>query len=287
MAFLSIIIALLLERITPQLINYRSFDRLGDFSSWLQDTLKVSQLGPWLGLVVLLLPLVVAIWFAAGLFENAVFGLFELAFNVVVVFYCLGPRELDSEIDAYIDAVEVGDKEQCSSLARQIHDQESASDFAGQVAQVCKGLFSEANSRIYAVVFWFVVLGPVAAVVYRVLEQFYRGAHLGQDFAAQRQISRDLLGWIDWIPARISLFAFMISGHFEASLQAYRRGSLASVDTYEQNQDLLQQVGYAAIAAESADSTDLAVVMIRRARGLILRSLLVWLLLILVIELIS
>lgn len=286
MTFLSIVIALLLERITPQLIDYRRLDRLGDYSGWLQDSLKVSQFGPWLGLGLLVLPLLLVMWIVAGLFENAVFGLFELAFNVAIIFFCLGPRELDSEIDAYIDAVEVGDSNQQISLARQIHDQ-APDNFAEQVVQVCKGLFSEANSRIYAVLFWFAVLGPIAAVAYRVLEQFYRGSHLGQELAGQRQIAGDLLGWIDWIPSRISLFAFMISGHFEESLKAYRRGSLSAVEPYEQNQDLLQQVGYSAIAPERVDSKERAIMLVRRARGLILRSLLVWLLLLVVIEIIS
>lgn len=286
MAFLSIVIALLLERITPQLTDYRRFDRLGGYCGWLQDSLKVSQFGPWLGLAILLLPLFLIVWMIAGLFENAVFGLFELAFNVAIIFFCLGPREIDSEIDAYIDAVEVGDSNHQASLARQIHDQSPDSSFAGQIVQVCQGLFSEANSRIYAVLFWFVVLGPVAAVIYRVLEQFFRGPYLGQDLAAQRQIARDLLGWIDWIPSRISLFAFMISGHFEESLKTYRKGSLSSIDTYEQNQDLLQRVGCSAIAPEPADSKEQAVILIRRARGLILRSLVVWLLLLLVIDII-
>jgi membrane protein required for beta-lactamase induction len=287
MAFLSIVIALLLERITPQLIDYRRFDRLGDYCGWQQDSLKVSQLGPWLGLAILLLPIVLVVWIIAGLFENAVFGLFELAFNVAIIFFCLGPRELDSEIDAYIDSVEVGDSNQQASLARQIHDQSPDSHFADQIIQVCKGLFSEANTRIYAVLFWFVTLGPIAAVIYRVLDQLYRGPYLGQELAAQRQISRDILGWVDWIPSRISLFAFMISGYFEESLKTYRNGSVSSVDSYEQNQDLLQQVGCSAIAPEPADSKEKAVILIRRARGLILRSLVVWLLLLLVIDVIS
>ena len=56
MAFLSILIALLLERIVPQFIEFRRFEWLRDYSQWMVDLLHLDRLGAWISAAVLLLP---------------------------------------------------------------------------------------------------------------------------------------------------------------------------------------------------------------------------------------
>jgi AmpE protein len=281
MPILSILIALLLERITPQLIELRRFAWLDDYARWMDDVLHISRLGSWSALAFLVLPPFLLVWLLASMFENALFGLFELAFNVFVIFACLGPRELDREIDDYIDAVEMGDEQRRHQAAGRLTLDEPARELGAQAMQVCQGLYVQANGRLFAVIFWFVVLGPVAAVLYRLLEQVLSRHVLRSAIAGMDSAVALLLGWIDWLPTRVTLFAFMLSGSFEDGFQAYREGNRDAIELRDQNHELLHRVGCRCIVSQDVQNADQAVTMIRRSRGLILRSLVVWLLLIL------
>ncbi|MDJ0881505.1 MAG: regulatory signaling modulator protein AmpE [Gammaproteobacteria bacterium] len=282
MIFFSILIALLLERVTPQLIEYRQFSWLRDYYQWMQDVIHIERLGTWLAFALLMLPPLLLVWLLTGLFENALFGLFELAFNVLVIFVCLGPKELDKEVDTYLDAIDVGDAQQQMNAASRLTANAPAMELPAQVKQVCQSLFVEANRRIYAVLFWFVVLGPMAAVIYRVMEQWSQQQILQDKVYA---LNQTLLGWIDWIPTHLTVFAYMISGSFDEGMQAFRRGAVSSIHVYEQNQELLQNVGLEAIAVHDVVNDQHAMELVRKSRGLILRSLVVWLILLLVLDL--
>lgn len=287
MIFLSILIALVLERVTPQFIDLRQNQWLREYTQWMVSVLHVERLAAWMALAVLILPVMLVIWIAAGMFENALFGLFELAFNVAVIFFCLGPKELSTEVDQYLDAIEVGDSQQRYNAAAKMTTETPSMDLPVQVVQVCKAIYVEANSRVFAVLFWFVILGPVAAVVYRVLEQLLKSNYLESSLDSLRQLIKQISGWIDWLPTRITLFIYMVSGNFEEGLQKYNDGSVVAVDMPEQNNELLQNVGFHSIAAHDVTEDSHAIDLIKKSRGLILRSLVVWLFVILMVSLVA
>ena len=287
MIFLSILIALVLERVTPQLVELRSNRWLRDYSQWMVAVLHVERFGAWMGLAVLIFPIMVVIWIAGGMFENALYGLFELAFNVAVIFFCLGPKELDSQVDGYLDAIEVGDSQQRFNAASQLTRSTPSMELHTQVIQTCKAVFVEANSRVFAVLFWFAVLGPVAAVVYRVLEQLLNRNYLEQSLDAVKQLIKQVFGWIDWLPTRITLFSYMVSGNFEEGLQTYRQGDAIALDISEQNVELLQNVGFDSIASHDVETDSQAIDLVKKSRGLFLRSLVVWLLVVLFVSVVS
>lgn len=281
MTFLSILIALVMERIMPQLVSMRRFVWLRDYSRWMVDVLHVEKLGPWAGFVALILPLLFAVWLLESIFDNALFGLFELVFNVAVIYLCLGPKDLDKQVDAYVDALEIGETQQRIQAAGDLTGTTPAVELPGQVSQVCKSIFVAANTRIYAILFLFVLLGPVAVVLYRLLEQLMLQNLLIQTLTQQKLVCRSILSMIDWIPSRISLVTYMLSGSFEEGLQAYRKSNICAVDLYEQNHLLLEEVGFQSICQTDILNDQQAIQVVRKARGLVLRALVVWLLLIL------
>jgi AmpE protein len=284
MTFLSILIALLIERIAPQLVEYRRFQWLRDYGQWLVEVLHIEKLGSWMSFAILLAPLFVVMWILNGMFEHALFGLFGLAFNVIVIYLCLGPRDLDKQIDNYLDAIDVGDEQQRFASASRLTTDTPSTDLSTQAIQVCKSLFIEANIRIFAVLFWFILLGPVAAVVYRLLDQWYRNSYLPSSLSSLHSEIGMLAGWLDWIPTRLSMFAYMVSGNFDAGLQAYRNVQHTAINAYQQNCEFLVTVGFHSVSVDDAGSQAQAIDMVKKSRGLILRSLVVWLVLILLIS---
>ena len=191
------------------------------------------------------------------------------------------------KIDQYLDSIELDDSQQRFKVASELCQEAPVQDLAGQVQQFSKAIFLESNTRTYAILFWFALLGPIAAVFYRIVERLLRGDMLDSALSQTKQVIRLVLGVMDWVPVRLSLFTFMLSGSFDEGLQAYRRGTVLATDLFEQNNELLKNVGFHCISAHSVENNSQALEVIRKSRGLILRSLVVWLIMVLIISAIS
>jgi len=278
--FLSILIALLIERVFDQLKTMRGFNWLARYTHWMTEVLHIDRLGSWMAFALLFVPLLIATWMLDGIFDNALFGLFELGFNVLVVFACLGPKDLDQQIDFYIDAVETGsDSEKINAAKRIAGDNVAADlvdDLAEQVTQVSKAIFVEANRRLFAMIFWFLIMGPVGAVAYRLFEQFVNPQQSDEGLKAVKSKTRQLIAWLDWLPVHLTLFAYMVSGNFDAGMQSFRKLDKTAADMTEENAEMLRQVGFSSIQVDTIDSNIAAVDCIRKSRGLVLRTLIVW-----------
>ena len=77
-----------------------------------------------------------------------------------------------------------------------------------------------AHHDLFAPLFWFVLLGPAGAVLYR-LAYLLCQAWRDQDHAF-REFSQRLFDWIDWLPARFSAASFAVVGDFEDAVYCWR-----------------------------------------------------------------
>lgn len=114
--------------------------------------LVLSKLGlssPWLNVVVIFLPIIILVGYLSHSLHNYQgHQLGYLLFNCVVLFYCLGPTNLDS-------------------LQPQQSDPAPAEE-----PQLIINRFTDASiHRWFAIFFWFVVLGAAGAIGYRLFRQ--------------------------------------------------------------------------------------------------------------------
>lgn len=276
MTLLSILLALIAERAAPQLLLYRSFEWFADYMEWISENLSIHRMNANVLLAVVMIPLMLLCWMFDGLFDNALFGLFELTFNVLVLLFCLGPVDLNSLTERYLDAREADNAEEARQIEASLFI-ENVQPSAETDSIFTRFLLVQANSGIFAVLFWFALLGPVAALLYRLLEQSLRLKNLPEAVLPIRPAAQTLLGWMDWAPSRISMIAYLICGNFEAALRRWKNTTPGAVDLLEQNNEMLQTVGLAAIDAETEGQS--AIEKVKKSRGLILRSLVVWVIL--------
>jgi AmpE protein len=146
----------------------------------------------------------------------------------------------------------------------------------------------QANNRLFAVVFWFVLLGPFGAWAYRVTDLIRRRAVFCADREETCQATTERLrdaavtlhGWLAWIPARLTAIGYAAAGHFDAAVGAWRApDEQRGASTSEYNEHLLARVGVAALALRDEDDEDLAQRAVRgatAANGLVFRLLLIW-----------
>lgn len=254
MLTLGLVIALVIDRIIPSLQSYRKEYSLSHYFRWVEKNCLFKDLPPRLTPLVLILPALLVVVFVSAFFEVT---LLVLVFYIFVAYVCLEPQALNEEVDVQLRELGRIDSERTQS--------------AGE-------LFSRANRSLYTVIFWFVVLGPTMAVTYRLLEQVCSQRNLNAIEVWKSGVIK-LVAWFEWLPTLISSFLFLIGGNFEAGLKQTRNMPIFDANLQALNANRLQQVGKASLLIEGNQNEHSEHEFIRRSRGLLLRTLVLWLVL--------
>lgn len=255
MIALSLLIALVLDRLVPGLRQWRIGDRLDAYIAWSmrQDFFKSAP--PRLLPYLLILPIVFAVWFLGHILRAPL--VFELGFNLLVALACLQPGVLNEEVDE-----EIADLASSGSQADSYLDR----------------LFGRANRALYSVIFWMILVGPVWVVIYRLFEFLTRNDSLPGRQHWLNDLQR-MLSWIEWLPALISSYLFMLCGNFEAGTRASRGLPLWQRDIGGLNESRLRNIGMAVLQNATNEEESTLVDDLKHARGMLLRTLVVWLVL--------
>ncbi len=289
MNLIALLIGLVVERLATQLFHWRRMrwlDRIIDFGFR-----QAARLGTWPALipvillgVVLVLPVALVIFLLGGTLA----GFAYLLLAVVVLFFSLGPRDIGEEVAVYCKALEAEDEEQVQHAAKAIVEDDVPEDVAARTSCVEAAVCVQANNRLFAVVFWFVVLGPLAAWAYRVTDLIRRRAvfSAARDEEADGQSARvrdaaeALHGWLAWIPARLTAVGYAAAGHMDDAIAALRAPTEdKDLTTSERSESLLARVGIAALALQDRpDETakERAIRGAEAANHLVFKLLLIW-----------
>lgn len=289
MNLIALLIGLIIERLATQLFHLRELrwlDRIIDsgfreakrFANW-PASIAVILLA-----FVLVLP-VIAITLSLG---DALHGFPYLVLAIVVLFFSLGPKDIGDDVVEYCKALEDADDELIQRTAKAIVESDVPDDPLERIHRVEQAVCVQANNRLFAVIFWFVVLGPLGAWSYRVTDLIRRRAVFNvsrkddesETTAQVRDASAMLHGWFAWVPARLTAIGFAIAGHFDGALAAWRKTGDKSDDSpSESSENLLARVGTGALALEDGDENDLTARGVRGATAanqLVFRLLIIW-----------
>lgn len=85
-------------------------------------------------------------------------------------------------------------------------------------------VFLRAHRDLLAPIAWFAVFGPGGAVLYKLALLLAEkwGRRRGDEFRAFGRFSARIFHFIDWVPLRLTAFGFAIAGDFEDALQCWR-----------------------------------------------------------------
>ncbi len=289
MNLIALLIGLVIERLATQLFHWRRMrwiDRLIDVGFRQADRLAAwpAIIPVVLLAVVLVLPVFAVIWFLG----STLAGFTYLLLAIVVLFFSLGPQDIGEEVGEYCRALESGEDEQVNIAAKAIVEDVVPADTDERTSCVEAAVCVQANNRLFAVVFWFVILGPLAAWAYRATDLIRRRAV----FAAARDERADgssarvrdaaemLHGWLAWIPARLTAVGYAAAGHMDDALAALRAPTEdKDATTSERSENLLARVGIAALALQTKpdeSATERAIRGAQAANHLVFKLLLIW-----------
>jgi len=290
---IAVVAALVIGHMAQSLAaSVRHYDWYGNWLGWLDA--QFPEAGFWRGRWGVTLALVPPL-LAVGLFQLALheplYGLAGLAFAIMLLFYSWGPRDLDLDIEAIINAPDAAARR--AAIATLWPDGAPAIIDGGALISA---VFQNALRRWFGVLFWFLVLGPMGALLYRLAVLSCEGAFAHRLPMDTRAGARILLKALDWPVAQLLTLALALVGNFDTVLGAWREAGGASL-TLDHN--FLDAAGRASVrtelAEEAADYADEASELgegggaaptvttatelpeLRDAMSLVWRSLLVWL----------
>ncbi len=256
---------------------------LSDLSNWFNQ----QELPNWLqkgfiGICILLLPPLLGVSLIQHLLDESLFGIPGAIFACLILLYSFGPEDLDQQISLFVEARERGDKEASDLIARKLLHEDPPPRDPGYTQVVTESVLEQANSRIFAVIFWFLILGPVGALLYRLVTLLPQldTSHKDLDFFLA---SRQFIAFLDWAPARITAFTYAVAGSFEDALYGWRSYHETRFDEFSNNTSgILICTGTGALRLSSLLDDKLGNTgdnpyVVEAAMGLIWRSLLVWL----------
>ena len=209
MTFLAMVIALLLFHIWGAGNSLQQDGWFLRFQSWVRGW----GFSPAIALAIyILIPVFVTGFFLSAI-EGWLFGLLWIAAAAVILVYSFGRSDHEALIDRYYRYCMSGDFEAAqlfaqSELGVELAGEESDSQ-EGVHKVVERELLYLGYQRWFAVLFYFVVLGPIGALAYRLLQH-----SVGMP---EREQAVRLLFYADWIPARLLAAGFALTGDFMAS----------------------------------------------------------------------
>ena len=174
----------------------------------------------------------------------------DLIYGAVVLFLCLGPRNLANDIQQLIEARERNDTQTertlTLSLLRGPERNASRRSLLG-------ALFIQSHESLFGVLLWFIAAGPAGAVLYRLASRMPRFLHESQPDTPAERAAVFLHAVAAWIPARLCAALYGLAGSLDQAIEEFRRKiSDRSGNWRERSWALLAEVSAASLSAEES-----------------------------------
>lgn len=267
MSFLVVLLVLLIEKFS----DWRP--RLQGDGLWLGQLRRLEgerslAASPWLVLALLVLLPVLLLGVLLWVLEPLAYGWLSLPLHLLVLLYSLGRGEVKRELGPFRDAWRRGDEEAAALVAER--DLGLREPDAPSLLQAAQGLLLwRSYQGFFAVIFWYVLLGPAAALAYRLLALTVEHA--------QREALRERAGQLrhafDWLPVRVLLASFALVGDFVAVNRALLHQLL---DWDVPARRLLAEVGPLAADVEPNITGDAGVARLDALGALLVRTRMLW-----------
>ena len=188
--------------------------------AWLMDRLNAGgeQHGALAWTVGVLLPALLAAGVAALL--SGLGGVLAWAFDVVVLYFCLGFKSASFRAAGIFGALRQGDLDLARSLLATWRPNILAgADETALLRQTLEETLRQSLVRLFGALFWFLALGAPGALVY-LLTRLARDRWHGEP--AFGHFAERMAGCLDWLPVRLLAFSFAIVGNFQDAQEAWR-----------------------------------------------------------------
>lgn len=220
-----ILLALVLDRWLPERGGFRLWDWYSDWAESIEQRFNggLRSQGSF-AVFLAIAPIVLAI-FLATFILGQIAGVLVILFSVAVLYLCVDLYRLGDVAQAVAAALETGDVTQAAARLKELTGKDTIETTDAGVAQATvEAVLKQGNSLVLAPIFWFLVLGPMGAMLQRlaaVLDRLW--GHRTARFAEFGWAAARLDDLLSWVPARITALSYAVMGSFEDALHCWRR----------------------------------------------------------------
>ena len=280
LTLIAVVLSLVLGHVAPTLAGLRGYNW---FVSWLQKLGQVLRgQSAWQGRFGLLLAVglpVLAIGAVQFALRNQFYGLPGFFFARAVLIYTWGPRDLDLDVDAVIEARD-NDGRRAAAFALF----PEGGDPVIEGPALVEAVFRCALWRWFGVLFWFLLLGAAGAMLYRLVSLSAQGEARRSLPPAQSEAAALFIAILNWPVAHLMTFGLALAANFDSVLAAWRDwhahggrgldiGFLGAAARASVTSELAEEDAYAIDGPAQAP----ALLELRDAMSLVWRILLLWL----------
>lgn len=247
MRFIIIILCLVIERWTIYSKQIRRFHIFEFYDQAMLALCEKLRLRSYIGVIVVLALAMIIVGLIYFWLLHVWYGILGFIFAILVMLYSF-------------DAFGVQEENLGDELSRE-----------HPIEKEMVGLLVQANRNIFAVVFWFTILGPIGAVLYRINYLLTKNNE-SNDIATAAQKIRQIL---DWIPVRLMALSYALVTHFIPVIKCWGKNVISGLS---HNEEVLSECGMAAL--ESVGHTvevSNAEEFRRETMHIIDRALIIWL----------
>ena len=274
MTLIIILIGLAIEHFVGVADEIRRFAWFERYVNWLE--IRCAGYPFWnsvLGIIVTMSgPLLLVALLAHGLSEF--FYPLSLIFALGVFIYSLGPKYLNPQLDDLINALDDEDETRIQELLSEFSVKQ---DSFQPDQKLIENILLQANERIFGILFWFIILGPFGAIMYRttcILWKRQKGIHGNYSEAAA-----DLYNILNWPTARLMALGNALMGNMVDAIEAWREAEGQSLAV---NENVICASGLGALNFQHPDYeeelvTDTRIYWLRSLQSLLNRNLVTWL----------
>ncbi len=219
MTIIAILIALAINHFVKGISIIRRSEWLPPLLKLLNPVLeKLKGQYALLGAAVLLLIPMLVLALVAYLVDEAVGFFLYFLFSIVVLIYCIGPRDLDADVRNVVNA---NTEDELQDAARPILREPLSDDSESRCEQFIRAIFREGLTRWFAVIFWFALLGIYGAIAYRLCAWL---ARTKQPIDAEQRDWLKRFSWVmEWPVAQLMTLALAVAADFDAVVSAWRK----------------------------------------------------------------
>lgn len=268
MTFLTIVIVFLIVQFYGPVESIQSD---GWYKEWAAKCRNWFQ-GERLQLAAQLLVPMLGLWLVLDLAAD-ISSLLLLLLVVPLLLYSLGRGDFTEWVQGYLEAARRNDNEVAADYAQRLGvDISETSDWPSLHQKVLQRAGYRGFERWFGVIFWFVILGPIGAVFYRLTSL---SAHNGENSAVMRHLFQRLLWILEWPAVRLLGMSLALIGNF-SSCASHCVESL--LDTQSSSDEVLEHFIHGAMNLNTSELTAETVTEkdIEALPPLFSRSLVLW-----------
>jgi adenosylcobinamide-phosphate synthase len=196
------------------------------------------------------LPALLVLGLSIGL--NYLHPVLGFLLDVAVLYLVMGFRQFSHFFTDIQMALRMGEIERARQLLAEWRGQGAERLGSAEIARLAieQGIVSS-HRHVFAPLFWFIVLGPAGAVLYRLsfdvtqywpakAEPLLEDDHFGK-------FARQAFQMFDWLPARLTAVTFAVVGDFEDAVYCWRTQASQWAQSYDSASGILLSSGAGAL----------------------------------------